>query len=197
MTILVLGPSTWLPGNRPSIPDRLREALPTGWPSPGSGEMSPLDVRVALANVLNQRGAPAVVMEAEEPKAPRNMTQKFHELVEKHWVEEYYLYWPFGAARAGMDVEIGFLLERMTGANPKLEAHHVTEETVMAEKSHGVVVMASTSAKEARSGERHPTGRPISEVGMTQTEARELRARLASFAREWDDPRMDVYDDQP
>jgi hypothetical protein len=31
---------------------------------------------------------------------------------------------------------------------------------------------------------------------MTAEEARDLRARLASFAREWDDPRMDVYDSE-
>jgi hypothetical protein len=31
---------------------------------------------------------------------------------------------------------------------------------------------------------------------MTTVEAKELRARLASFAREWDDPRMDVYDSE-
>jgi hypothetical protein len=65
-------------------------------------------------------------MEFEEPLAPQNLTQKFHGLVEKHWVEEYYLYWPFGAARAGTDVEIGFLLEQMGGPHPRLESHHVT-----------------------------------------------------------------------
>ena len=54
--------------------------------------------------------------------------------------------------------------------------------------------MASTSAKPSQGNERPPQGRPISEVGMSAQEARELRARLASFAREWDDPRMDVYD---
>jgi hypothetical protein len=58
---------------------------------------------------------------------------------------------------------------------------------------HGIV-MASTAAKTPHGQDRTPHGRPISEVGMTAEEARELRARLASFAREWDDPRMDVYD---
>jgi hypothetical protein len=67
----------------------------------------------------------------------------------------------------------------------------------MAGRSPYLDVMASTSAKPAHPGPEHPKGRPISELGMTRAEARELRARLASFAREWDDPRMDVYDDQP
>ena len=57
-------------------------------------------------------------------------------------------------------------------------------------------VMASIAAK-APHGEGRPSkGRPLAEIGMSADEARELRARLASFAREWDDPRMDVYDDE-
>lgn len=59
---------------------------------------------------------------------------------------------------------------------------------------HRETVMASVAAKPPQ-GEGHPSrGRPLSEVGMTREAARELRARLASFAREWGDPRMDVYD---
>ena len=61
-----------------------------------------------------------------------------------------------------------------------------------AERTTGV--MASTAAKPQHGEERPPRGRPLSEVGMTRGEAKELRARLASFAREWDDPRMDAYD---
>jgi hypothetical protein len=53
------------------------------------------------------------------------------------------------------------------------------------------------SAKPAHHPVEHPKGRLISELEMTRAEARELRARLASFAREWDVPRMDIYDDQP
>jgi hypothetical protein len=126
MTILILGPSSWLPGTHPPIPDQLREALPPGWESPGSSGMSPLDVRVSLAALRTRRGAPAIALEAEETSTPPNVTRKFHDLVEKHWVEDYYLYWPLGAARGGADVEIGFLLEQTSGVRPKLEAHHVS-----------------------------------------------------------------------
>lgn len=31
--------------------------------------------------------------------------------------------------------------------------------------------------------------------GMDETQAAELRARLAAFAEEWDSPEMNVYDD--
>ena len=56
--------------------------------------------------------------------------------------------------------------------------------------------MASTAANPSQGEDRVPRGRSVSEVGMTVEEAKELRARLASFAREWDDPRMDVYDSE-
>jgi len=56
------------------------------------------------------------------------------------------------------------------------------------------VAMASAAAKPPHGEERPSKGRPISDIGMTPEEAKELRARLASFAREWDDPRMAVYD---
>ncbi len=69
-----------------------------------------------------------------------------------------------------------------------------TEVSIMGGGRHGTRVMASAAAKPAHGDERPAKGRPISELGMSPDEARELRARLASFAREWDDPRMDVYD---
>ena len=34
----------------------------------------------------------------------------------------------------------------------------------------------------------------IKDLGWTQEQAAEIRARLASFAEDWDDPIMDVYD---
>ena len=56
--------------------------------------------------------------------------------------------------------------------------------------------MATTSASPPNGENRFPRGRLLSEIRMTAEEARDLRARLASFAREWDDPRMDVYDSE-
>ena len=58
------------------------------------------------------------------------------------------------------------------------------------------MVMASIAAKAPHGEVRPSKGRPLSEIGMSADEARELRARLASFAREWDDPRMDAYDSE-
>ena len=124
MTILILGPSQWLPSKRPPSVEALRGRLPAFWAPTGGRALAPVDVRLALAEILSQRGVPAIVMEAEEPKDPPNSAVKFHELVEKHFVEDYYIYWPYGAARPGLDVEIGFLLEQMW--RRELGGEHVT-----------------------------------------------------------------------
>ena len=113
MTILILGPSRWLPNKQPPSLGGLRGNLPAPWTAKGPEILTPVDVRMTLAEILTHGGAPAIVMEAEEPKDPPNSTVKFHELVRKHFVEDYYVYWPYGAARPGLDVELGFLLEQM------------------------------------------------------------------------------------
>ena len=35
----------------------------------------------------------------------------------------------------------------------------------------------------------------IDDLGWTEAKAAEVRTQLASFVEEWDDPRMDVYND--
>lgn len=126
MTILILGPSEWLPRHSLPYVEPLREFLPSAWSPRGAAILSPLDIRVALAHLLTTRGVPAIVMEVEEPKAPSIATRKFHDLIEKHWVNDFYLYWPFGAARSGLDVEVGFLLERGHQERPGLPPDRVT-----------------------------------------------------------------------
>jgi hypothetical protein len=39
--------------------------------------------------------------------------EKFARIVEDQGVGRFVLYWPFGAIRSGLDVEIGFVLERL------------------------------------------------------------------------------------
>lgn len=124
MTILILGPSGWFPGKEPHDFDTIYPLIPTGWTTAREGGLRPLDVRVALANILTQQGAPAMVMGAEEPRDPPNSTAKFLDLVRKHWVTEYYVYWPFGGARPGLDIELGFLLLQM--GRGELRGEHVT-----------------------------------------------------------------------
>lgn len=57
--------------------------------------------------------------------------------------------------------------------------------------------MTSTTGRTPHGADRAPRGRPMSEVGVSPEEAQQLRARLASFARQWDDPRMDADDAAP
>jgi len=42
-----------------------------------------------------------------------------------------------------------------------------------------------------------PRGIPIEELGWTKEMALEARRRLASFVDDWEDPSMDVYDEEP
>jgi hypothetical protein len=42
-----------------------------------------------------------------------------------------------------------------------------------------------------------PKGRPISELGWTPEQIAEARRRTAHLAELWDDPSMDVYDEEP
>ena len=35
----------------------------------------------------------------------------------------------------------------------------------------------------------------IDDLGWTEAKAAEVRGRLASFVEDWDDPRMDIYND--
>ncbi|MCI4324034.1 MAG: hypothetical protein L3K03_08520 [Thermoplasmata archaeon] len=41
-------------------------------------------------------------------------------------MQDYFVYWPFGAARSGLDIEVGFLLEQMDREKPEIEGEHVT-----------------------------------------------------------------------
>ncbi len=46
-------------------------------------------------------------------------------------------------------------------------------------------------------GRGHPKGIPIEKLGWTREMAIEARRRLASFLPDWEDPSMDVYDEEP
>lgn len=126
MTVLILGPSAWLPGKSPDSLESVRQYIPLSWSPAGANRLSPLDVRIALAHLLSSRGVPAIVMESEEPRKPPNSTRKFHDLIRKHRVQDYYVYWPYGAARSGLDIEIGFLLEQMGRDPPGVPGEKVT-----------------------------------------------------------------------
>ena len=55
--------------------------------------------------------------------------------------------------------------------------------------------VAATPRKTRRGGVRPTKRLTIHDLGWTRERAREVRARLATFAVDWDDPSMDVYNE--
>jgi hypothetical protein len=45
------------------------------------------------------------------------------------------------------------------------------------------------------SAERRSSTLTVKQLGWTEEVARDVRAQLAAFAEDWDDPAMDVYDE--
>jgi hypothetical protein len=57
---------------------------------------------------------------------------------------------------------------------------------------------AHTATHGKSSGERTPArGIPIAKLGWTREMALEARRRVASLLDDWEDPSMDVYDEEP
>ncbi len=113
MALFLLGPSKWASGCAPpTLPPWLQEHLTPR--STNSVEApTPLEIRQALATRLGMDGYEIVVMESQEDRPGEAKAAKFSRMVRERGVTRFALYWPFGANRAGMDVEIGLLLERL------------------------------------------------------------------------------------
>ena len=114
MTILVLGPSKWKRGYTPIIPPWVRDRVPEGWAIGHSGQPSPLGIRAAVARDLQvQEGAKATFMEDHLRLSGEKHTSLFTRLMREEAIDQYFLFWPYGSQRSGLDVEIGFLLLKM------------------------------------------------------------------------------------
>lgn len=119
MAVLVLGPSKWRAGNHPSLPECVSFFLPEDWPVRGTHQLTPLDLRAALVGALVRAECRATMMEMQVPEPGETHTALFQRLVRDLPVDRYLLYWPYGSQRAGLDVEIGFLLAQFeAGACP-------------------------------------------------------------------------------
>jgi hypothetical protein len=112
VAIFLLGPSKWAIGYSPPIlPTWLVRHIPKG--KGGAVTPSPFAVRKVLAGRLRLDGHKVIIME-EHPDLPGEpKAAKFSRLVRDEKVDRFVLYWPFGANRAGLDIEIGFILERL------------------------------------------------------------------------------------
>ncbi len=69
-------------------------------------------IRRALASFLRENGWDAVIMEDHERLADETHSQHFRRIVSA-MSTSYFVYWPYGAKRAGLDVELGFILDEL------------------------------------------------------------------------------------
>jgi hypothetical protein len=54
---------------------------------------------------------------------------------------------------------------------------------------------SSVTEKKAKRSPRRGKRLTIRDLGWTREHAREVRAKLATFAADWDDPSMDIYNE--
>lgn len=111
MSILVLGPSRWKEGYTPVKLPPVEPLYVEGITGPAPEFNSPLAIRAELVWFLREvEGIRATMMELHAPKPGETHTALFKRLCEEAKVDGYFVFWPFGAQRSGLDVELGFLL---------------------------------------------------------------------------------------
>lgn len=117
MAWMILGPTKWGPGNRPSPLTRgmLDPHLPPGWEPPQSPR--PIDVRAAAKGILRNQGRLAVLMEEHETREKESNTDLFHRVRQEAGVTRFMVYWPAGAQRTGLDWELGILTSEISQNN--------------------------------------------------------------------------------
>ncbi len=109
MTILILGPSEWGPGRAPPLPEWAKHQLAharalTGRPNPLG-----LAVRLGLVEALAHEGHAATAVEFHPTLVGEPLMGKLHRLEREKSVDRFYIYWPWGAVRSSLDIEIGHL----------------------------------------------------------------------------------------
>lgn len=113
MSTLLLGPTSWA---RDYVP--VSESLPVVAETDGSdvargSVSSPLEIRRRLVRDLGLAGLRFAIMEDTPDAGGELLTTKFHRILGEGDFEQVSIYWPAGANRSGLDVEIGFLLSML------------------------------------------------------------------------------------
>lgn len=108
MTVMVLGPSKWRPRVQPRLPGWIRRELPPTWRPKNAATLSPLDIRGALAHHVK-----GVIMEGHQRRPREANTTLFKRVARQHRVTQFFVYWPFGAQRSGLDWELAILCDRL------------------------------------------------------------------------------------
>ena len=111
MSLLLLGPTNWVPGYRPKIPGWVTSVLPPGRTVEGIPTPSARDVRCGLVARLRLANVKATMMELHETRSGEDPEAKLARVIQEDEVDLYAMFWPWGGARTGLDVEIGWLLK--------------------------------------------------------------------------------------
>lgn len=96
--VMVLGPSRW------RSQDQGHDVL----------DASPLDVRRRIVAKVRELGVNGVLLEDAAEEVPMDNFESFLRTVAGHHVQTFILFWPIGARLHGLDVELGYLLTRMS-----------------------------------------------------------------------------------
>lgn len=113
MTLILLGPSAWLRGYHPKVPSWVVEIHPPGTP-PSTGPVpSAKDIRLGLVARLRLTNVRATLLELHADLPDEEPVDKLLRVVKEDHVDKFAIYWPYGAVRPAVDVEIGWLLYAM------------------------------------------------------------------------------------
>ncbi len=96
------------------------------------------------------------------------------------------------AARAGGDPDSN---PRLRSAVTAAQAASMPADNIKRAIQRGTGQLPGTAIEESLQMSEVRKRVTIENLGWTQERARNVRARLASFAKDWDDPSMDVYDE--
>jgi hypothetical protein len=113
MPLILLGPSAWLPKYRPTIPGWVAEILPPGRVIEGKPVPSARDVRFGLVARLRLADVKATALELHHDRVRETPADKLLRIINEGGVERYAIFWPYGAVRPAVDVEIGWLLHSL------------------------------------------------------------------------------------
>lgn len=119
MRVLILGPSKWLPGALPVLPDYLADWLPADWKRQGTGALWPLDIRRGLAHELEKEGAVATLMELWERLPSEDNHDLFRRILGEFGTGHVFAYWPRDANLSGLYIELGILGEKVKNGEVK------------------------------------------------------------------------------
>lgn len=149
MSILVLGPSKWKEGYAPAKPPRVEPLYVEGISGPPPELTSPLAIRAGLVWFLREvEGVRATMMELHAPNQGETHTALFKRLCGEAKVDGYFVFWPYGAQRSGLDVELGFLLWQFEhGKSPDVRIFVETGDHGAARVEAGHLVPLETGSR--------------------------------------------------